>query len=146
MLGPVDYLVIGFEGNNFDGSVLEELSKAVDKGIIRVIDLLFIMKDEDGMVVEGEFEDQSDDVQEMLHGIRYSVNDGLPLLTDDDIAKVGEQMQNGTAAGVLVLEHVWAKGIKQALMDAGGFLIADGRIHPEAVEAAVAELEATART
>jgi hypothetical protein len=143
MLGPIDYVVVGFEGNAFDGSILEELSKAVKNGTVRVIDLLFIIKDEDGSVLEGEFEDQSDDIHDMLNAIKYDEREGLPLLTDDDIAKIGEQMPLNTAAGVLVLEHVWAKGLKKALLDAGGFLIADGRIHPEAIEAAMKELETT---
>jgi hypothetical protein len=50
MLGPIDFIAVGFKGNNFDGSVLEELAKAVDSGAIRVVDLLFIIKDADGNV------------------------------------------------------------------------------------------------
>lgn len=139
MLGPIDYIVIGFEGNNFDGSIMDELSKAVKNNTIRVLDLVFIMKDEEGAVTEGEFEDQSDDLRATFGDFRY--DDATPLLTDDDIQMIGEQMKNGTAAGVLIIEHVWAKGLKQALLDAGGFLIADGRIHPDKAEAAVKELE-----
>lgn len=141
MLGPIDYVAIGFSENAFDGSILRELSKAADAGIIRVIDILFIMKDSDGTVVEGEYEDQSEDIQELMRGINYREEEGIPLLTEDDITKIGEQMPKDTAAGVLVIEHLWAKGLKKALIDAGGFLIADGRIHPEAVAAALEELE-----
>jgi hypothetical protein len=145
MLGPVDYIVVGFNGNRFDGSALKEITSAVDKGIIRVIDLLFVIKDKDGNVVDGEYEDQSKEVQDMLTDIRYIANDGMPLMTEADIANIGEQMPNETGAGVLVLEHLWAKGLKKALMDAGGFLVADGRIHPEAIETAMKELETTAK-
>lgn len=141
MLGPVDYVVVGFKGSNFDGSVLDELSKAVKDNIIRVIDLVFVMKDKDGNLIEGEFEDQSDDLKATFGDL--SMEGDTPLFTDSDMAKIGEQMKNDTAAGILVVEHVWAKGIKQALMDAGGFLIADGRIHSDNVEAAVKELETT---
>jgi hypothetical protein len=142
MLGPIDYTVVGFSGNNFDGSILDALGAAVDKDIIRVIDLLFIMKDSQGEILEGEYEDQSDDIQEMIAKTRYLIDDGLPLITEADIAKIGEQMPPDTAAAVLVIEHIWAKDLKKALMDANGILIADGRIHPEAVEDAVKELEA----
>ena len=138
MMGPVDYVILGFKGNNFDGSIMSELTKAVDSGIMRVLDLLFIMKDKDGTVAEAEFEDQSDDLKETFGDFRRA--DDLPLLSDSDVEKIGKQMENDTAAGVLVIEHVWAKGLKQAIKDAGGFLIADGRVHPEAVETAMAEL------
>jgi len=141
MLGPIDYIVVGFTGNNFDGSILEALKKAVDREIIRVVDLVFIIKDKDGGVIEGEFEDQSEDIQQMFKDMNYSEDTGMPLLSDADIAKLGEQMPPTTAAGVLVVEQLWAKDLKQALLNAGGFLIADGRIHSDAVEAAMQELE-----
>ena len=141
MLGPIDYIAVGFAGNNFKGDVLEALADAVDKGIIRVIDLLFIMKDREGNVIEGEFEDQSDDIQQMLAGLRYVESENLALLGRSDIDKLGEQMPVDSAAGVLVIEHLWAKSVKKALIEADGFLIADGRIHPEKVEAAVRDQE-----
>jgi hypothetical protein len=144
MFGPIDYVVIGFEGNNFDGSILRELSSAIDDGVIRVIDLLFVMKDEDGTVTEGEYEDQSEDVQEMLRTLHYDKETGMPLVTDRDIAKISKLLDNNTAAGVLIVEHLWAKGLKKALLDAGGTLLTDGRIHTDAINTAVKELETTA--
>ena len=143
MLGPVDYIVLGFQGNNFDGSIMRELSKAVDDGIIRVIDLLFITKDEAGNVAEGEFRDQSEDLKQALGELGFERT--VPFITESDVEKVGAQMQNDTAAGVLVIEHLWAKGLKKALADAGGFVIDDGRIHPEVVEIAMTELETAAK-
>ncbi|HEY5806076.1 MAG TPA: DUF6325 family protein [Candidatus Saccharimonadales bacterium] len=139
MLGPIDYIVVGFRGNKFDGSIIGELSKAADAGIIRVVDLVFIMKDADGNVEAGEYTDQPAELKQAFEQLGASGDE--PLFTEDDIDKVGEQMDKDTAAGVLVIEHLWAKGLKKAIMDAGGMLIADGRIHPEMVEAAVKELE-----
>jgi hypothetical protein len=144
MFGPIDYVVIGFEGNNFDGSILRELSSAIDDGVIRVIDLLFVMKDEDGTVTEGEYEDQSEDVQEMLRTLHYDKETGMPLVTDRDIAKISKLLDNNTAAGVLIVEHLWAKGLKKALLEAGVTLLTDGRIHTDAINTAVKELETTA--
>ena len=141
MLGPIDYVVVGFVGNNFDGSVLESLSDAADKGIIRIIDLLFIIKDSEGAVIAGEFEDQSGDIRQMLEGLQYAEDVSVPLISESDIAKLGEQMPVDTAAGVLVIEHLWAKNIKKSLINAGGFLVADGRIHSDSVDKAVRELE-----
>lgn len=138
MLGPVDYVVLGFKGNNFDGSVMKELSAAVNSNVIRVLDLVFIMKDKDGKVIEGEFEDQSEDLKQTFGD--FSRADDMPILSDSDVDKIAQHMDKNTAAGVLVVEHLWAKGLKQALIDAGGFLVADGRVHPEAMEAAMSEL------
>jgi hypothetical protein len=139
MMGPVDYVVIGFNGSNFDGSILDRVVDATEKNIIRVIDLVFIIKDKDGTLIEGEYADQSDELKETFGA--FSLEEDMPLLSDDDISKIGEQMKNDSAAGVLVIEHLWARELKQAIADAGGYLIADGRIHPEAVEEAMKELQ-----
>jgi hypothetical protein len=138
MLGPVDYVVLGFKGNNFDGSIMKELSAAVNSKVIRVLDLVFIMKDREGKVIEGEFEDQSEDLKQTFGD--FSRADDMPILSDSDVDKIAQHMDKDTAAGVLVVEHLWAKGLKKALIDAGGFLVADGRVHPEAMEAAMSEL------
>src|SRR4051794_21415164 len=129
MLGPIDYVAIGFEGNNFNGSILSELSKAVESDAIRVVDLLFIVKDADGNVDATEIADQSDDLVELLETLGTSKD--MPLLAEQDVAKIGEIMQVNTTAGVLIIEHLWARGLKSALVEAGGILIAEGRIHPE---------------
>jgi hypothetical protein len=139
MLGPIDYVVVGFDGNNFDGSILSELAKAVDSGVIRVLDLIFIIKDKDGNVAAAEVEDQHEDIKEATGA--FGLGDGMPLLTEEDVNKLGAQMKNDTSAGVLVIEQLWAKGLKKALLDAGGSLLAEGRIHPDVVDAAVEDLE-----
>lgn len=139
MLGPIDYIAVGFKGNNFDGSVLEELAKAVDNGVIRVVDLLFVIKDADGSIAMAEVEDQHPELKEVAKLIGHKGD--LPLLTEDDVEKMSAKMDNDTSAGLLVIEHLWAKGLKKALLDAGAMLIDEGRIHPDAVNAAVEELE-----
>ncbi len=139
MLGPIDYVAVGFEGNNFDGSILSELAKAVDSGVIRVVDLLFIIKDKDGNVAAAEIEDQHEDIKEAVGA--FGLGDGMPLLSEEDVNKLGAKMANDTSAGLLVIEQLWAKGLKKALIDAGGKLVAEGRIHSDVVTAAIEELE-----
>jgi len=139
MLGPIDYIVVGFKGNNFDGSVLEEISKAVESEVIRVVDLLFVIKDEDGTVTMAEIEDQEDDLKEVAKALGHDGD--LPLLTEDDVQKLGAKMENNTSAGVLCIEQLWAKGIKKALLDKDAVLLDEGRIHPDAVTAAVKDIE-----
>jgi hypothetical protein len=139
MMGPLDYVVVGFKGNKFDGSVLDELSTAVKSGVIRVIDLLFIMKDKSGNVAAGEYQDQPAELKKAI--AKFKMDEDMPLITESDIEKLGESMDNDTAGGVLVIEQVWAKGLKKALMDADGVLIAEGRVHPEMAEQAAKDLK-----
>ncbi|MCX6728494.1 MAG: DUF6325 family protein [Candidatus Saccharibacteria bacterium] len=139
MLGPIDYIAVGFKGNNFDGSILAELVKAVESGAIRVVDLLFVIKDSDGEVAMAEIEDQHKELQEVAKEIGH-VGD-LPLLTEDDVLKLGTAMDNDTSAGILVIEQLWAKGLKKALLDNGAILLDEGRVHPDKVEAAVEDVK-----
>lgn len=139
MLGPIDYVAVGFKGNNFDGTILEELSKAAESGTIRVVDLIFVIKDADGNVAMAEVEDQHDELKEVAKLLGHDAD--LPLLTEEDVQKVGDSMDNDTSAGVLVIEHLWAKGLKQALINNNAILLAEGRIHPDTVSAAVEEIK-----
>lgn len=141
MLGPIDYIAVGFKGNNFDGEILRALENAVKSGAIRVVDLLFVIKDEDGDVAMAAVEDQDEDLKQVAIGLGHTGD--MPLLTDEDIEQIGDSMENDTSAGVLVIEQLWAKELKQALIDHNGVLLDEGRIHPDAVEAAVNELEST---
>jgi len=142
MLGPVDYVVVGFPGNNFDGSIVDELKKASQSGVIRVIDLLFVIKDSDGTAIVGEYSDQPAEVREAFDGLGF--DDEMPLFTEGDINDVGALLENDTTAAILVIEQLWAKGLKKALIDADGVLIDEGRLHPEAVAEALEDLAAEA--
>lgn len=128
MRGPIDFIIVGFEGNKFNGEILSELQVAVQNGTIAVLALALVAKDAEGVVTTVEATD--DGVVE----ITQSFNLDNDLITEDDISEVGEVLENNTAAGLLIVEHLWAKGLKQAIKNAGGQLISEGRIHPEASE------------
>ena len=131
MLGPIDYIVVGFNGNKFDGSILKALGDAIDKGIIRLVTLAAVIKDESGNVTAVDVADMGDEYQLGLEERYYS--DAKPA-EKDDIDEVSEILENNTAAGLLIVEQLWAKPLKEAILNAGGFLVAEGRIHPEAAE------------
>jgi uncharacterized membrane protein len=139
MRGPIDYIVVGFEGNDFKGEVLEALSDAQEKGVIDVLDLAIIIKDENGDVASIEVADVSDELVQAIATLK-GTDEGL--ITDEDVEEIGEILEPNTAAGLLIIEQLWAKPLKKAIVDANGVLIADGRIHPEAAE----ELEDLAQT
>lgn len=129
MRGPIDYIVVAFEGNDFNGDVLNALEESMEKGIIDVLDLALIAKDENGDVVAMEIADIDNDV---VNAIAQAKETDGELITEEDVEEIGDLLENNTAAGLLIIEQLWAKPLKKALLDANGTLIVEGRIHPEA--------------
>ena len=138
-LGPVDYLVVEFPAgkSSFNGEMAEELTALVDKGIIRILDLLVLQKDEDGNV-EGIEIDDVENLDE-LRGLETHVAE---VLAADDVVHLAEAMENGSTAGVLVWENVWAAPFASAARRAGGQLVASGRIPVQAIIASIEAEEA----
>lgn len=129
MRGPIDYIVVAFEGNQFKGEILKELEKAVSDNTISVLDLAVIAKDSDGNVQSIEL---SNIDSELIKQISANKSGQTGLITDEDVEEIGEILAEDCSAGLLIIEQVWAKGLKQAIINANGELLAEGRIHPEA--------------
>jgi len=132
MRGPIDFIIVGFEGNKFDGSILQTLVDALDMGIIKLVALSVIAKDKKGLVTKVDISDVG---KEYELNIEEYLPEGPSPIDKDDIDEVGGLLENNTAAGLLVIEQLWAKPLKKALLKANGTLIADGRIHPDAAAA-----------
>jgi hypothetical protein len=128
MKGPIDFIIVGFEGNRFDGSILEALTEALDKGVIGLIALSVLSKDEQGVVTTIDIADVGDEYL-MEFSQKYKTGHSFD---EDDAVEASELLENNTTAGMLVIEHLWAKPLKEALIRANGTLVAEGRIHPEA--------------
>ena len=135
-LGPVDYLVIEFPGSRFNGEIGSALLDLVDRGVIRVLDLVVIKKDEDGSFEAFEFDDIDDSE---LGGIRSLESELAQLLSEDDVASVAEALDPGSSAGLLVYENLWAAPFGSAVRRAGGQLVANGRIPVQALLAVMEE-------
>jgi hypothetical protein len=133
MKGPIDYIIVGFEGNKFDGSILKAIGDAIDKDIIGLVALVFVQKDAQGKVTTMDAADYGDTT---LTEFTAKYKSDSSLVTRDDINEMAELVKPDTAIGMLVIEHLWAIPLKEALMNANGSLVAEGRIHP----AAAAEL------
>jgi len=135
-LGPVDYLVVEFPPgvSHFTGEMAAELAKLVDAGTIRILDLMVLVKDEDGNIDALELEDL-----ESVDELRVAETELAELLAADDVADLAVAMEPGTAAGVLVWENAWAAPFASAARRQGGQLIANGRIP---IQAILASLEA----
>ncbi len=128
MKGPIDFIIVGFEGNKFDGHILSALTDALDKGIIGLIALSVLSKDKEGVVSTLELTDTGDEYM-VQFSKKYTIKYAFE---ESDVLEVSELLKNNTTAGILVIEHLWAKPLKEALLNARGTLIAEGRIHPEA--------------
>jgi hypothetical protein len=133
-LGPVDFVIIEFpEGHqHFTGEVIEELLALVEAGTIRLIDVLILIKDEDGSVEAMELADVED-----LGPLVELEAELAELLAEEDVELLAAAMEPGSVAGVLVYENLWAAPFAAAARRAGGELIANGRIPMQAIIAAV---------
>jgi uncharacterized membrane protein len=140
-LGPLEYTVIGFEGNRFNGEIARELAAVVDSGVIALVDLVFVTKDIDGNVNVLEVDNKEDprfaDFAPLLQGLSG-------LLTDEDVLKIGEGLGSNQSALVVMFEHRWAVRVKKAIIGAGGVLVARELVSPESLEMLNAELDALA--
>jgi hypothetical protein len=136
-MGPVDYLVIEWPGRQPTGEAAPHLVDLVERGIIRVLDLTFITKDEDGNIAGIEIEEVAEQVEEM----RVFEGASSGLLSDDDTAEAAAALEPGTSAALLVYENRWAAPFASAVRRSGGQLVAGGRIPIQALLAALEAAE-----
>lgn len=132
-IGPVDYMVVAFPGNDFKGEVVPALAELVDAGTIRIIDLAFVTKDEAGATAALELTQLAADVQAAFDTLGVEVGG---LLNEDDLIGAGEDLEPNSSAALLVWENVWARRTAQAIRDAGGVLVAFDRLPHDVVQAA----------
>jgi hypothetical protein len=137
-MGPIDYIVVEFPGNKMTGEAFPLLVDLVDRGIIRLIDLVFVRKELDGSVVAVAIADFDHDGQ-----LDLAVFEGASsgVLSEDDVNEAGAILEPGSSAGILVWENVWAAPFAAAVRRSGGQLVASGRIPVQALLAALDETE-----
>ncbi|MFF1442396.1 DUF6325 family protein [Streptomyces sp. NPDC058295] len=137
-MGPIDYVVVEFPGNRMTGEGFPLLVDLVDRGLIRILDLLFVRKEGDGSVVGLEIADLTGDGV-----LDLAVFEGASsgLLGQDDIEEAGNALGAGNSAAILVYENLWAAPFATALRRGGAQLVASGRIPVPAVLAALDETD-----
>nr|WP_198942255.1 DUF6325 family protein [Streptomyces sp. CB02261] len=138
-MGPVDYLVLEFPGNRMTGEGLALLLDLVERHVIRILDLSFVRKDEDGSVRALQLSDMDGDGE-----LDLAVFDGASsgLLGEDDLQEAAAVLDPGNSAGVLVYENVWAAPLAAALRRSGARMVAAGRIPVEDLLASLDAAEA----
>jgi hypothetical protein len=132
-MGPIDYVLIEWPGRQPTGEALPHLVDLVERGIVRILDLAFIAKGDDGSVAGIEISELGDQVEE----IKMFEGASSGLLSDEDRAEAGEALGPGTSAALLVYENRWAGPFAAAVRRSGGQLVADGRIPVQAFLAAL---------
>ena len=160
-LGPVQLLAVGFDEPNFTGAALAELQRLREHDIVRLIDLLVIVKDDDGNVTQVDISDKPElekygAVVGALLGLGAAGEEGAeigaiagaeamadgPLYDPETVWVLADEIPPGTAAAICMLEHRWAIPLRQAIADAGGGVLVDEWMHPEDLVAYGAEAAA----
>jgi uncharacterized membrane protein len=160
-LGPVQVLVIGFDDGKFSGEILAELRRLREHDVVRLVDLLFVAKDESGELAAIEHSDLPRDeavafgaLAAALLGMGAAGEEGAragaalgaaavdergSVLDRDDVWYLADAIPPGSSAGIALLEHRWAIPLRDAIARAGGRNLADTWIHPEDLVAAGAD-------
>ena len=139
-LGPVDYLVIEFPGNNMTGEGLPILVDLVQRGVIRILDLAFITRGADGSIDAVDVRDFDGEGIGQLAVFHQDGKSGL--LDQGDLDEVGSVLEPNSSAGILVFENTWAAPFVGAMRRSGGQLVASGRIQAVDLLSAIEAFEA----
>lgn len=162
-IGPLQLLVVGFADPRLDGSILDSLADASNAGVIRIVDLLGVYKDENGNVLAAEMSELTED-EAMTYGAWLGALVGLGAagtegaemgalvgamgavdeyeygLDDEAIATIADDIPAGGAAMMLVIDHQWAIPFRNAARASGGILITQDFLNPEALIALGADV------
>jgi hypothetical protein len=136
-IGPVELIVVGFDGNRFNGDISRSLMDLVDRGVIRIIDLAVVIKDADGNVTVLEAGEMDEAIAQAFEVLTGSVPG---LLSEADIVDIAEDLAPNTTEAVMLVEHIWATDFANAVRAAGGQLVMAERIPGDVVDAARATL------
>jgi uncharacterized membrane protein len=151
-IGPVQLIVLGFPDPNFHGEIIDELERLRESDTVRVIDALAVYKDADGELEAMHLSNLTDEeaielgskvgaliglgfdgeagMEEGAQAGAEAAADGVSVFSDEEAWDVLEEIPNGTAAALVLLEHHWAVGLRDAVVRAGGFRISEGFISP----------------
>ena len=128
---PLEYALIGFEGNKFSGKIVPELVDLAERGIVRFVDIVFIQKEEDGSTHTIELNDLEPELYEAFVPMGEHVSS---LFTNDDLQIAASKLPENSAAMLILWENLWVANLRNAILDAGGELVEREQIAPEVVE------------
>ncbi|GMU78283.1 MAG: hypothetical protein AMXMBFR46_10780 [Acidimicrobiia bacterium] len=130
-LGPIELFVFGFPGNEFKGEIAPALADLVESGTVRIVDLLFLLKDADGNTAAFEASELDESISAQYVAL---VDEIQGFLTDEDVEDFAEELEPNSAVALLVVEHLWAKPFADAVVNAGGMLMGSLHVPREVVD------------
>jgi hypothetical protein len=139
VLGPMELIVLGFDGNKFTGEITPALLDLVDRGIVRIIDLAIVVKDAAGEALILEMQDLAEEVATAMTRLAGEITG---LLSEADLNELADDMKPNSTVAVFLCEHLWATSFASAVRGAGGVLVMSERIPGDVVDAARATLVA----
>jgi hypothetical protein len=147
--GPVQVLVIGFENGRFSGEILAELRRLREHDIVRLVDLLFVAKDESDEIEVVEKSDLAEGEAQAFGALAGALigmgaageerTERGSVVDPDNVWYLADAIPPGTSAGIALLEHRWAIPLRDAIERGGGNLLVDAWVHPRDLDAAGAE-------
>jgi len=138
-MGPLEYVVIKFEGNRFTGEILPQIKASQQKGIIRLVDLLFVKKDEQGNIQANEVDDLGEEVAAAYEDL---TRDLQGLFTAEDVQAIAAGLPVNSSVAVALFEHTWAVDLRDAIVRANGVLLSGGIVRQDMLDTLNTELEA----
>jgi uncharacterized membrane protein len=133
-IGPVEYMIVAFPGNEFRGEIAPALAELVESSTIRLIDLAFVVKDSDGSVAAFEVSDLKPEIADAFSSFGAAPGN---LFNDEDLQAAGEELEANSSAALLVWEDVWATKLAEAIRNANGMILDHDRIPHEVVQEAL---------
>ena len=131
MTAPVEFMVIGFEGNRFNGQVAPTLADLIDRGMIRVMDILFVTKDAAGDVAAIELADLDPEIHAAFSPVVDQVSG---LVSEEDVEDIADALDPESSVVILLVEHLWAEAFATAVRSSGGELLFSTRIPVDLVD------------
>ena len=137
--GPVTYLVVEFPGNQFKGEIMPALNELADSGLIRIMDLVVVKKDQDGNLQTIEMSSLSAGEAAAFRGVKA---DTLGVFGEEDIAVLADMLANNTSAGLLLIENLWAAKFTNAIARANGRWVLLESVPAEVIESVLSDTSA----
>jgi hypothetical protein len=137
-LGPIEVLVVGFPGSQFNGEILPEIERLIENNTISLVDGLLLQKETDGEVSFTEFEELGSNADAAM--LTNLMNQVESLISDDDVFELAEALEPNSSAAILVFEHTWFKPLRDNIIASNGVLVKNFRVPGLVVEELLAEL------